>query len=308
MKVFWIVLITITVTAILFALLLFLYGYLVFKKAALRSKKPPRSRFAAFAEYRKQTLDYLGSLPVEPITLRAKDGVELKCEWFANPRNVGAVIFVHGYGSGGRREAFAARFWYERGYNLFVADNRAHGESGGKYVGFGILEADDLLLRAEFVEKQKAQSNIFIVGVSMGAATVMSAASMLPSSVRGIIADCGYTSAAEQLEYVLRGGFIAKLGVRAANFWFKKKAKYSLYDRAPVEELAKTTIPALFIHGDADRYVPPQMSERNYAVCASRKKLVMISGAKHAAAHFTDSVAYERALSEFISENEIKQD
>ena len=52
----------------------------------------------------------------------------------------------------------------------------------------------------------------------------------------------------------------------------------------PSRSLARAKVlkaPALFIHGTADRYVPPVMSEKLYAAAPQPKKPHMIEGANH---------------------------
>ena len=75
-----------------------------------------------------------------------------------------------------------------------------------------------------------------------------------------------------------------------------------------MEEVRKAKVPILFIHGDADTFVPSRMCRELYDACASRKNILIIEGAAHAEAYHKDTEAYEGALKEFLMELENKED
>ena len=82
---------------------------------------------------------------------------------------------------------------------MLLPDQRAHGYSGGHTITMGVKERYDardwtVWARSRF----GPEVPIFLMGVSMGAATVLLAAGLnLPDNVCGIVADCGYTSPRE---------------------------------------------------------------------------------------------------------------
>ena len=55
-------------------------------------------------------------------------------------------------------------------------DQRAAGESEGKYIGFGVLESRDCCLWAQYIAKRFGpDQKIILAGLSMGASTVLMA-------------------------------------------------------------------------------------------------------------------------------------
>lgn len=64
--------------------------------------------------------------------------------------------------------------------------------------------------------------------------------------------------------------------------------------------IAKSRIPILFIHGDADDFVPYYMADELYEACQSEKKLVMIEGARHFESCYLNPDEYEKAIEDFI--------
>ena len=65
--------------------------------------------------------------------------------------------------------------------------------------------------------------------------------------------------------------------------------------------LAATRLPVLFIHGDADDFVPCEMGRENYAACAGKKQLLIVPGAPHAMAYYFDTPAYTKAVTDFCA-------
>src|SRR5699024_7091129 len=133
---------------------------------------------------------------------------------------------------------------------------------------------------------------LFLMGVSMGAATVLLAAGLdLPPTVRGIMADCGYTSPREGIHQYLPRYLpglpagpvyaVGRLGTRLFGHFDPEDADC----RAA---LANATVPVLLIHGEADSFVPCAMSRENFDACAAPKRLVTIPGAGHAVAYYVD--------------------
>ena len=90
-------------------------------------------------------------------------------------------ICVHGFtGSGKKDFASLARTYYLNGYNVLLVDNRRHGQSEGKYVGFGVLDRLDLRNWVKYVINRFGSNvQIFLHGISMGAATVLMASSII---------------------------------------------------------------------------------------------------------------------------------
>lgn len=67
------------------------------------------------------------------------------------------------------------------------------------------------------------------------------------------------------------------------------------------EIMKRNKIPVLFIHGDADNYVPMWMTIKNYEACAAPKELYIVPGAGHALAFSKDMEEGKRRIKDFIN-------
>ena len=217
------------------------------------------------------------------------------------------VFGAHGYRSDGRGEwcHFAKHYVEELGFNLFFVDHQAAGESEGEYIGFSSHESKDCLKWLGYMTETFGEDiQIILHGISMGSATVMlmTGNDALVPNVKFTIADCGFTSAMDEFNYkidTLRLPFrpIIPL-VNAIN---RKRAGYDFQeDTNALGAIANAKVPVLFVHGDADKFVPTHMVYLLYDACTSEKDLLIVSGAEHAVSYRTDKAAYEEKMNEFI--------
>jgi len=195
------------------------------------------------------------------------------------------AIVVHGYTSKAANMTRYVRNFYEQGYNVLAPDLRGHGDSEGDYIGMGWHDRLDLLQWIGQVIEKDPDAEIVLFGVSMGAATVMMASGEeLPSNVKVIVEDCGYSSVSKVFTYQLDDLFglpefpIINAASTVANF----RAGYDLYEASAVKQVAKSKTPMLFIHGDADTFVPFEMLDEVYEAANVEKEKLVIADAGHA--------------------------
>lgn len=304
----------ILVGILLFAVLLVACGVFVseylFKIIIYRQKKSSSQKDidAVASWYRhypiaKEGRRWLEGMPYINVYIKSFDGLRLYGALLENYSDK-IVICVHGFtGSGKKDFASLAQAYYKNGYNVLLVDNRAHGQSEGKYVGFGVLDRLDLRNWVKYVINRFGSNvQVFLHGISMGAATVLMASSIMPKNVRGIIADCGFTSVYEIFEYVLKRDYhLPKFPIiYLTNIMSKIRAGYGYKDVNTTAEIARSDIPILFIHGENDEFVPLWMTMKNYSHCKAYKELFIVRESEHAESHYIDKKGYERRILTFI--------
>lgn len=263
------------------------------------------SPFTLYRDRLAAGLAYVDGLSGERVDITARDGTPLTGTLFRAEREQCLVILVHGYRSSGRADfCCAAQPFLAAGRSLLMIDERACGRSGGKSITYGAREQYDVQAWAEYAAGRFPGLPLVLEGMSMGAAVVLMAAGLpLPATVRGVIADCGYTSAREIILYTLM-----RRGYPAAAVWPFLRAGARLwggFDPADVsaeDSLRRARVPVLFIHGEADPMVPCAMGRRNFAACASPKRIVTVPGAGHGFSFLTDPEKVRAAIDAFLSE------
>lgn len=214
------------------------------------------------------------------------------------------VILVHSYRTSHSFMEPYAKKYREKGYNTLSPDNRAHGESGGKYIGMGYLDQYDILCWIDYILEKDSKAEIVLHGVSMGGATVMmlSGQKSLPRNVKVIIEDCGYISAKDYLAWKLK----EKFGlpdfpiISIVNIAFKATAGYYMEEASALEGVKNSSIPILFIHGTEDTTVPVENVYRLYEAASCPKRLYIVEGARHGEALWKEEKEYWKQVFTFI--------
>ena len=135
---------------------------------------------AAYAENRKRLMAQAEAFRQEArcmeATIISYDGLRLKGWYYPCEGSSRAAILVHGYTGSHDNMLTLAMQYHSWGYSVLLPDNRAHGESEGKYIGRGWLDRKDLLAWMDWILSMVPDASIVMQGVSMGAAATMMAA------------------------------------------------------------------------------------------------------------------------------------
>lgn len=294
-------------------LLYFLICLYVFKRAFARKKDIDwNDKEALKKTFYKDFLDVIDNARVwlaknnpEYFTFTTFDGLELEAFFVKCENARGTVVLAHGY-QGSAISDFGMVFntYKEKGLNILAYRQRSHGNSQGKYVTFGALEHKDLISLIEYHNKNFGDFPVVLSGISMGASTVLYAISSpdLPPNVKGASADCGFTSGYEIVKKVIKdilhfdGGFL----MPGTNFWCKVLAKFDAKKYSTETLLKNAKVPVVFIHGEADDFVPCEMTIKSYNACASEKQLVLVKDAGHGTSYVKDPNLIENTLNEFF--------
>ncbi len=176
-----------------------------------------------------------------------------------------------------------------------MVDQRAGGLSEGHIITFGIKERYDCQRWAWYIAERFGNDvPIILTGISMGAATVMMTSVLeLPANVIGVLADCGYTSAKAIIKKVIHQmGLPSAVAYPFVRLGARLFGGFDLEAASPIEAMKICRLPVLFVHGDADDYVPWSMSSENYEACAAPKRLLTVAGAGHGLAYPADPQGY----------------
>ena len=194
------------------------------------------------------------------------------------------AVLVHGYSSRPRTMAKQGRHYANMGFHTLFPFMRGHRSDGHLHTTFGYYERYDVIEWIRYIISCDPEAQIVIHGCSMGAATTMLVTGeALPANVKCAVADCGFTSAweefSEQIGQVLHLPAIPFLP--AANLYAKLFLGWDFKDCSPVEAVARSVTPTLFIHGEEDTFVPYRMMDVLYERCAAPEEKLSVPGAKH---------------------------
>ena len=260
-----------------------------------------------YADIINAELDWFDAQAPERVSITSFDGLKLTGLYLPAENARGTMLLMHGFHSSAYRDfSCAFRLYHSLGYNILTVYQRAHGESEGKFITYGVKERFDCLEWCRYLNRRSGpEPDVFLSGISMGSSTVLMATGLeLPENVRGVIADCGFTSPWDEFAYIMKKRMHLPLVhplldiVSAAS---KLIAGFGFRDYSVPRAMEKNRLPVLFVHGTADTFVPPEMTLENYAACHAPKELIMVEGAHHGESFLIETDRYVSAVKAFLS-------
>lgn len=232
------------------------------------------------------------------------DSLRLHGKLFKNPGTKYALV-CHGYTSKAKHMVGFVNKFYSLGYNVLAVDARAHGDSEGTKIGMGWVERFDVIEWIKYIISLEPDAQIILHGVSMGASTVlMASGEELSKNVKAIIADCGYTSEWDEFRQeadVLHIPWFPVLNASSAIS--KVRDGYDFKQASAVEQVKKSHIPTLFIHGSKDELVPYGMLNELYSAANCEKEILTIQGAGHALSSSVAPELYWNTVETFLKKH-----
>lgn len=282
--------------------------YTIKRPDPARKKPETKEKYIKRAEVRRKNNRRLYEKNPEDICIKSVDNLNMRA-WLVQPEKPSRtfVICVHGYRCNGPDEFSHMMPFYSEtlGYNYLLPDLTGHGRSEGKYAGFGSFDAKNVLLWVDYLINRFGRDiKIILHGISMGGATVLNVnESDPPEQVRLIIEDCGFIGAFEEINDTLKemAGIELRFLVRLGSLFSKIKAGYFFEESNPLKNMPKAKRPVLFIHGEADTFVPFKYGKMLYEACPTEKDYLWVPGAVHAFSYYDAKEEYEEKVTGFIN-------
>ncbi len=240
----------------------------------------------------------------EFVTIFSHDGLKLSGRYYHVKDGAPLDIGFHGYRSSCLTDfSGGSELSFQLEHNVLLVDERAHGKSEGRSITFGIQERQDVLSWVDYaVERFGEDTKILLYGVSMGAATVLMASDLdLPENVKCIIADCPYSSPEKIIRKVA-----VQMGISDRLAWPFVKIGAKIYGGFDISEtdaaraVKNAKVPILILHGEADGFVPCEMSEEVYLSNTEKVQRYTFPGADHGISYLVDTPRYRQIVTEFI--------
>lgn len=244
-------------------------------------------------------------IPFEWVEITSSDHLKLKGRYYASSQaDMPTCICLHGYRGTAIRD-FCGGYLIPRArdWNVLVVEERGCSNSEGHTITFGVKEQEDLLQWITYInERNGKKTDVYLMGISMGAATViMTTGRTLPENVKAVIADCPYSSPYAIIHKVATEdmklpSFVVPLVKLAALLW----GGFSLNTQSGAEAVKKTSVPVLIIHGEDDRFVPEAMSKEIQLANPQMVTRVTFPGAGHGLSYMVDTERYWQTVNDFL--------
>jgi len=207
------------------------------------------------------------------------------------------VVVLHGVGGNKQWSLVPARMLRSLGYGVLVFDFRAHGDSGGSTVTYGMREALDVKAAHEWLVRRQPGVTLFALGYSMGGAALLSAAGETPLFSKLVV-----DSTFSRMPQVAERSTLAVFGPLRTPVWhLARLLAWVGYGVDFAENQPGACVPAivsrsalLVIHCAEDRIVPVSEAEELSAKAEGTAELWRLSGCGHVGALTTDAGYRER--------------
>lgn len=303
------VIILIVLILIFFILLLFVYRKAFYndnKRCLKSSLNYNDEQYSKYKDTLEELITNAKKMPFEAIIIKSHDKKKLFAKYYHFCDDAPIDIFFHGYKGCGVTD-FAGGILISKmnNHNVLLIDHRGHGNSDGHTISFGVKERFDVLSWINYVVGRfGCNTLITLIGISMGAATVLMASDLnLPTNVKAIIADCPYS---DQKEIILKVAKEMGITHKSTSYLIDLSSKlighFNINETTPLKSVKNAKIPILLIHGTADKYVPYNMSEQ-IANTNSLIEFFSFPDAPHGISYITDPIRYTNIVIEFTKKH-----
>jgi hypothetical protein len=240
----------------------------------------------------------------EEAEITSYDGLKLRARYRLQEKPTSRwIISIHGYKDSHTFMVPYGKVFFEKGYNVLMPDDRAHGKSEGRYIGMGWLDKEDIAAWVGWIVEKDPKAQIILHGISMGGATVMMTAGMNLEHVDGYIEDCGYTSVWDIFSCVMKRDYHLPAFpiLHCCRLLSRRITGYDYVEASCVAQLKKCKKPMLFIHGGKDDFVPVSMGYQVYEAFPGTKDIYIAENAGHARSMDCNPDTYFDKITEFIN-------
>lgn len=265
-------------------------------KGGLLNKVNTHQKHNVGFDYNYQSLDFY-----------SKDSLLLKAQIIRTDvqKTKGTILFVHGIRAYKEHFVPKAMELNQAGYDVVVYDQRAHGESEGKYCTFGYYEKEDVSSLLDRLQYQDVSQNIGVWGQSLGAAVALQAMGSDPRINFGIIESTFSDMRLVTYDYAERIiGFRSEILIDLLLWRAEQIADFEVDIVKPYEYAELVQKPILMVHGTIDGRIKFEYGQKNYEhVKSTRKEFLAIDSAHHLNVWSVGGEEYFQKVLNFIPNN-----
>jgi alpha-beta hydrolase superfamily lysophospholipase len=224
--------------------------------------------------------------------IEVEGGISIGCRLHWVEADCPNILYFHGNGEIASDYDSIAPQYNRRKINLFVADYRGYGMSGGNPTATGMIRDAHKIFPGfkEILEERREKGPLFLMGRSLGSASAIELAFHYQGEVKGLIVESGF---ADALGLLSRFGVSIK-GVRQETGSFNLKKIQSI------------CIPTLIIHSQYDHIIPLDEGIQLHKTSGAKEKdLLIIPNANHNDLMMVGMDQYFEAIEKFVFANRI---
>lgn len=220
--------------------------------------------------------------------IKVAEGISIGCRFYPAQKDGPNILYFHGNGETAPEYDFVAPVYQKEGINLFVADYRGYGLSGGHPSCSAMIGDAHPTFRGflDFLARGGYSGGHYVMGRSLGSAAAIEVAYHYQRQLKGLIVESGFASARNQLHRIGMGHLLK-------------------HDPNPVGfgndlKIQEVGIPTLIIHGEWDEIIPVGEGRELFSLSGAGEKFsLFIPYAGHNDIMMRGLEAYMGAVSRF---------
>ena len=238
------------------------------------------------------------------VSVSAEDGSTLKGKLYDHGSKV-TVVYLHTLGSSSEGDFLYAPWYWEKGYNILMPDNRGHGDSDGSCATYGLKESGDVNQWLSLLCKTYgSDSKIIVQGDTLGAADALMASAKYPEQVAFTVAESPIDNLYDAGEYLVKQQFTSlPFFIQLADRYNYQQNDFRLEDVVTSKAVAQSSTPLLMLCGSDDTIVDPSnaVSIQKAAESANEAcEVISVDHAGHGMLYATDSQKIQKEIDTYI--------
>jgi pimeloyl-ACP methyl ester carboxylesterase len=225
------------------------------------------------------------------VDLPVDDGISISSELYFGDKNDPCILFFHGNGELASEYEDVGVVFNGAGINLFVADYRGYGKSGGRPTVSNMLKDSHELLKGfnRFLAENGFKGSHFIMGRSLGSASAIELAANYPGGFKGLIIESGFCDITDLL---------GRFGLSPVDL------QCSGLETPGLDRVRMIAMASLIIHGEYDSIVPLVEGEKIFRnLVSDDKRMIVVPNAEHNSVFMDATDLYMRELGDFVIRN-----
>lgn len=217
--------------------------------------------------------------------------------------NRGAILLLHGVKSDRRSMIGRARMLADSGYSVLLIDLQAHGESIGKRITFGYLEANSVVAAIKFIRLKWPKKRLAIIGTSLGGAAAIFAAEQKRADAYILEAVYSTLTDATENRIKIRFGNLGLIFSPLLLWQTQLQLGFHAHDLSTIEKIDQIDAPIMIIAGGKDKRTTLENSKTLFSKAKHPKSLWIIPNAKHQDFLNFSKSEYHKRVGEFLEQH-----
>jgi uncharacterized protein len=227
-----------------------------------------------------------------------EDNLHLK-GWYIPTQNGASVILVHGYKNDRSTMLSRAQILVKRGYGVLLFDLRAHGESEGDLITFGLYEVRDVRAAYQFLLAQPGvdAEKIGILGGSMGGTVSLLSAEQIPA-LKAVVAESAFPTLHDAIPAAVANSGLPSVFFAPVVQWFAERlGHFRAAEISAIDQIGLIAPrPVFLLQGGKDLLVVPESGQRLYDAAGDPRELWFDAGVGHMSFVDERPVEYEQRV------------